>query len=108
VQRDAEEGGLDNQALFKRTRQLLLAKVGEPRPERDVRRQRVLSLQRAEALDGLLDAELPALQQYLPREERAIELAQRQDAFVAQARDVTGSGRSETDGPMGSSAEASS
>jgi hypothetical protein len=73
---------LDDLPLFERARQLLLAKAGEARPERDVRRRRVLRLQSAEPLNRLLHAELPSLKQQLPFEERAVELAQRQHAVV--------------------------
>ena len=90
MERDPEELRLDDRSLLERLGELLLAEVREPRPECDIGRQRVLSLQRAEPLDRLLDAEPAALQQQLPLEQRTIELAQGQDAFLAQAPDLTG------------------
>ena len=51
VQRDAKQRGLDRRSLLQRSRQLFLPKAGEPRPERDVRRGRVLGLESTEPLD---------------------------------------------------------
>lgn len=90
MERDPKELRLDDRALLERVGELFFAEVREPRPERDIGRQRILSLQCTEPLDGLLDAQPAALEQQLPLQQRAIELAQGQDAFLAQAPDLTG------------------
>ena len=53
----------------------------DARPEPDVRRRRPLRLHAGEALDRGQHADLLALEQQLPRERRAVQLLQRQDAL---------------------------
>src|SRR5207244_3222341 len=52
----------------------------EARPQRDVWRWRVLRLQSNEPLDGSQQRQAPPLREQLSREERAVELAQRDRA----------------------------
>ena len=86
VQRRSKRTGLDDRATSESPRQLLLPKAVEPRPERDVRRRRVLRLQRDEPLDGADRRESRALDEQLPSEQRAIQLAQGERLHVTTAR----------------------
>ena len=86
VERDAKERRLDDLVLFDSARQLLLAEAGQARPQSDVGGLRPLGLNRAERLDGLLDAQLAPLEQQLAREECAVELPQRKDVFRHSSR----------------------
>ncbi len=85
VQRHAEQGGLDDLPLLECPRQLLLAEVLQARPQADVRRGGVLSLQSADAFDRPWYGELPPLEQQLTFEQRAIQLAQREHALSTHA-----------------------
>jgi hypothetical protein len=86
VQRDSEECRLDDLVLLERAGQLLLAEARQPCPQRDVRRLRPLRLDRAELLDRLLHPELAPLEQKLAREERTVELPQRENALGHSSR----------------------
>src|SRR5262249_29780534 len=86
VQRDSEERRLDDLVLLERPRQLLLAEPGQARPQRDVRRLRPLGLDRAEPLEGVLDAELAPLEEKLTSKERAIQLPERELALSHSSR----------------------
>ena len=78
VQRPAQESRLDDGSRGQRAGQLLLREPVQPRPERDVRRRRVLRLKRDEAPDGAPHGHTPAVEQHLTEEERAVQVAQRQ------------------------------
>ena len=65
----------------------------EPRPEGDVRRGRPLRLERAEALDRARGGQARSLQQELPREQRAVQLPQREDAFGYRGKLSSSHGR---------------
>ena len=61
------------------------AEAVEPGRQRDVRRRRVLALQRGEAADRLGGSDALALDQQLPRRERRGELGAAQDAHRTSA-----------------------
>ncbi len=86
MQRRAKRTGLDDRAASEAVCQLLLAKAVEPRPERDVRRRRVLRLQCDEPLDGSDRRKSGTLDEQLPSEQRAIQLAQGERPHVTTAR----------------------
>jgi hypothetical protein len=76
VERRPQRSRLDDRPVGERLAQLLLAEGGDTRPQRDVRRRRVLRLERDEPRDRLHDRQVPALQQHLAREQRAVQLTQ--------------------------------
>ena len=78
VQRPAHDAGLDDRAVTESVRELLLAKARATRPERDVRRRCVLRLQRDEPRDHVEQGTAGSLEQQLPEQERAIQLAARE------------------------------
>jgi len=59
----------------------LAPEAGHTRPETDVGRGRPLRLEAGEALDGGNHRDLAPLEQELPRERRAVQLAQRQNVL---------------------------
>src|SRR5688500_6204852 len=75
VDRDADEGALDDALAPECARAVLPAEAFEPRPETDVRRGGVLRLQAADLLERARDRELRPLEQKLPREQRAVQLS---------------------------------
>ena len=77
VQRPADRPGLHHGPARERVGELLLAKALEPRPERDVGGGWVLRLEPQEPLDRSHDRLAPAREERLPREQRAVELAER-------------------------------
>src|SRR5439155_25529942 len=104
VQRPAEDAGFDDRAAHEATRQLLLAKPFEPRPEGDVRRRRVLGLEGHEPLDRLHDRETLPLEQKLSREERPVQLTQREGPHITTAAlRRSGGGSANSDGRFSSS-----
>ena len=86
VQRAALEQCLDEPAAGERLRQLAALESLQPRPEREVRARRRLGLQSAEPLDRLHGAERLALEQQLPLQQRAIQLAPRENTLRAGHR----------------------
>ena len=88
MERAAHHSCLDHTPVDERARELLLAEPLEARPERDVRRRRVLRLHRHEPRDRFHDGHPPPLEQQLAREQRAVQLAQRQDARHARRTDL--------------------
>ena len=76
VQRRAKRARLEDRAVDEALRQRLLAKTRNARPERDVWRRRVLRLQRDELRHGGDDRHPLALEQHLPKEQRAVQLTE--------------------------------
>src|SRR5215211_2733246 len=60
--------------------------AGEPRPQSDVHRRRVLRLDAGDPLERRRQRQLAALEQQLAREQRAVELAPGQRSHAPQAR----------------------
>jgi hypothetical protein len=89
VERDPEELRFHDAVLREGTRELLLLEAGEPRPEADVRRLRPLRLDRADPFHRLLNAELAPLEQELPSEQCAVQLASSENAIQAVHRGGT-------------------
>ena len=86
MQGDPKEGRLDGTPLLERSCELLLLEAVQARPQGDVGRRGVLSLQGAQTLDRARDGESAALQEHLPMEERPVQLAQREDALRSSVR----------------------
>ena len=86
VQRRPKRTCLDDRSASEAVRELLLPKAVEPRPERDVRRRRVLRLQRDEPLDRAGGRKPRPLDEQLPGEQRAIQLAEGERLHVTTAR----------------------
>ena len=82
VQRRAHERRLDDMSPLDCAQQLLRAESLEARPESDVWRRRPLRLERTDALHGLRHAEPRPPQEELARQERAVQLANGQDALA--------------------------
>jgi beta-lactam-binding protein with PASTA domain len=78
VDRHPHQRPLYDRAPLERAREVVALESGQARPEPDVRRGRVLRLDSAHALEGPWERELGALEQQLPREERAVQLPFRQ------------------------------
>ena len=64
-----------------RLRQLVALEAVEPRPEREIGNRRRLRLQAAEPLDRLNGAQWLPLEQELPLEQGAVEVAPREDTL---------------------------
>jgi hypothetical protein len=75
VERSPHQRGLEHAAVNHRGLQLLAPEAAEARPEPDVRRRRVLRLHARQPLDGGRDVELGPLQEQLPGQRPAVELA---------------------------------
>ncbi len=75
VQRDPHEGRLDHRRVPERGVELAGVERREPGPEREVGRGRLLGLQRHDAPDALGHGQRDALEQQLPGEQRAVEVA---------------------------------
>ena len=90
----AEEAPAHDRAPLERARELLAAEALDPRPEVDVRRLDALRVQRADALERARDRQAGALEQELPREQRAVQLAHGQHTLAVTAgRRLSGSRR---------------
>ena len=86
VQRRPKRTCLDDRSASEAVRELLLPKAVEPSPERDVRRRRVLRLQRDEPLDRAGGSKPRPLDEQLPGEQGAIQLAEGERLHVTTAR----------------------
>ena len=94
VQCRAQRARLDDRAVAEPLRQLFLAKALDARPERDIRRRRVLRLQRDELRDGVVHRDPLPLQEHLPQQQRAIQLPQRHGVTAALSKSRGGSAKS--------------
>jgi hypothetical protein len=74
VQRDPHQGRLDDGAVGEGLVQLRGLEPGHPVPQRDVRRRRVLRLDRDDAVNRLRHGQPLAVQQELPGQRRAVQL----------------------------------
>jgi len=81
VERPSHHRRLHDLSLAERPLERLAPETGHTRPETDVGRGRPLRLEAGEALDGGNHPDLASLEQELPRERRAVQLAQRQNAL---------------------------
>ena len=81
VKRAAHDGRFDDVPFQHGTFERLSPKACDARPEPDVGRGRPLALKPGEPLDRRESADLLALEEELPRERRAVQLSQRQDAL---------------------------
>ncbi len=81
VDRRAHERRLHDRAPFERARQVITPEAVEARPEPDVRVRGVLVLDPADALERARDRERRAFEQELAREQRAVQLALREDSL---------------------------
>ena len=68
---------------------VVAAEPGQPRPQPDVARRRVLRLEAADLLDRLGDGQRRALEQQLAGEERAVEVALGEDPLGHRRDDGT-------------------
>ena len=71
---------------LQRTLQLVVREAVDASPEPVERREDVLRLQPTDRLERAHDRHAPALEQQLPREQRAVQLAQRQRPHDAAAK----------------------
>ena len=78
----AEEAPAHDRAALERARELLATEALDPRPEVDVRRLDALRVQRADAIERARDRQAGALEQQLPREQSAVQLAHGQDTLA--------------------------
>src|SRR5215472_14718369 len=86
----AQDRRLDERPASQRPRQRLALEPLEARPERDVRRRRVLRLDAAHPLDRPRQRQARALEQQLSRQHRTVELALREDSLrVRHGRQAT-------------------
>ena len=81
VDRRPHERRLDDGPLLEGLGQRRTTEAGEPGPQPDVARRRVLRLEPADLLDGVLERDRRAFEQQLAGEQRAVEGAAGQDAF---------------------------
>ena len=81
VDRAAHERRLNDRAPLERAVERVALEAVEARPEADVRVRRVLVLDAADPLERAWDREARSLEQQLPREQRAVQLALREDAL---------------------------
>ena len=75
MDREAHQRRLDDLAPLERPRQRVALEPGDPRPQPDVHRRRVLGLQGAHGVERVGESRLAALEQALAGEQGAIELA---------------------------------
>jgi hypothetical protein len=81
----AHERRLDDAAPLERPRQGVALEILEARPQADVTGRRVLHLEAADPLERARDRQAPALEQELPGEESAVQLALREHAPAHRA-----------------------
>ncbi len=81
VQRPAHQRRLQHETAPDRALERLAPEAGGAAPDPDVRRRRPLGLHPREPLDRRERRDAPPLEQQLPRQRRAVQLAQRQDAL---------------------------
>ncbi len=81
-----QERSLYDGAVGQGQGEVLTSEPLHPRPQSDVHRRRVLRLEPAHALEGAGDGGPRTLEQKLAREERAVELALREDALAHAKR----------------------
>src|SRR5919197_3422023 len=74
MQGRTHEGRLQDLGSIDRAGEVVALESRKPRPQRDVRRRCPLALEAGKALDRIDHAEPVALEQKLPRQERAIQL----------------------------------
>jgi hypothetical protein len=78
VDRRPHQGRLHGPPLLQRLGQRLATEVSQAAPESNVRRRRILALQAGNALERLGQRHPPALEQQLPRQQRAVERPRRE------------------------------
>ena len=81
MDRPAQHRRLDDAAPLERTRERLALEALDARPESDVGGRRVLSLDPAHPLDRARQRQVRRLEQQLPREQRAVQLAPGQETL---------------------------
>jgi hypothetical protein len=90
VERRAHQRGLDDRTLAEGPIEPGRVEVDEPRPEREIRRRRLLRLEPAERLDGRGRVEVGPLEEQLPRQRRPVDRAIREDRMAGSRQPPSG------------------
>jgi hypothetical protein len=97
MERDPHERCLHDRPIGERTIEVVGREAGDARPQRDVRRRRLLRLEAGERLDRRDDRQRCRLDQVLPGERRPVQLRRRDDGNIRSVAAATG-GQGTTDG----------
>src|SRR5262249_44231418 len=92
MDRSSHQRSLYDGAAVQRTGERGTLEGGEPRPQPDVHRGRVLRLDPADAFEGARDRKGRPLEQELPRQHRSVQLTRRELSHAAAQRHQPRSG----------------